>query len=134
MHVLHQQKKFPSNQECHFPHDTCNYLIRRHHITDVTGDQDRRFCKYAKCHFVYRISRKLQSCRAVSIPSMTSSSLVTATSLAHAGSFSGTRSNTDKGEHFCFVFQQLAIVPLSTCTGQTKALFWEINSSASKDQ
>jgi hypothetical protein len=46
----------------------------------------------------------------------------------------GTRSDTDKAEHLCFVFQQLAIVPLSACTGQTKALPWEINNSASKDQ
>jgi len=87
MHVLHQQENFHSNQYRHFPHDTCTYLIRRHYITDVTSDQDRRFCKYAQCHFVYQILRKLQSCRAVSIPSMTSSPLVTAASLAHAGSF-----------------------------------------------
>jgi hypothetical protein len=46
----------------------------------------------------------------------------------------GTRPDTDKAEHFCFVFQQLAIVPLSKGTGQTKALLLEINSSVSKDK
>ena len=86
-HVVHQQEEFPSNQKCHFPHDTFTYPICRHYITDATSDQGRSFCKYAQCHFVHQISRKLQSCRAVSILSMTSSPLVTATSLAHAGLF-----------------------------------------------
>lgn len=134
MLVIHQYENFPSVQECRFPHDTFSYLLRRHYITDVTSDQDRSFCKDALGHFCYQLSRKFQFCSAISIYSMTSLPLVTATSLTHAGSFLAHDQTLDKAEHFCFVFQRRAIVPPSTCKRQTKALLWEINNSAIKVQ
>lgn len=133
MHVVHQYEKFVSNQERHFPHDTCTDLNRRHYITDVTSDQDRSFCKDTQSFRLSNITQNaVLSCSIDSFYDV----IATRHGLQHSPrriAF-GTRSDADKAEHLCRVFQQLAIVPLNTCTGQTKALLWEINNSASKDR